>query len=162
MVRQVALRRCGAGFTYFGVLLLVAMLGAGLSLAGEVWQTAALREREAELLHVGSEYRAAIARYYLTVQRQYPRALADLIRDPRQPGVVRHLRRLYPDPITGRDEWGLVRAPDGGIAGVYSLSEEKPIKIAGFSVPDREFEGKEKYADWKFMFALSPATRSPP
>lgn len=60
----------------------------------------------------------------------------------------------YPDPITGKTEWGIVQAPTGGIMGIYSLSEEKPIKLANFEVKDKEFEVKEKYADWKFVYII--------
>jgi type II secretory pathway pseudopilin PulG len=152
-----------AGFTYLTILFVVALMGAGLAAAGEVWHTSVLREREAELLHVGNEYRKAIERYYLSGPRQYPRALADLLKDQRQPGTVRHLRKLYPDPITGKDEWGLFRGPDGGIAGVFSLSEDKPLKSGGFAVRDKEFEAKEKYSDWKFTYAPAavPVTGQP-
>jgi len=117
------------GFTYVTVLFLVAMMAGGLALAGEVWHTSAMREKEADLLHVGNEYRKAIERYYVSGPRQYPKSLADLVKDPRQPGTVRHLRRLYPDPITGKDEWGLVKSNDGGIAGVYSTSEAAPTEV---------------------------------
>lgn len=143
--------RCG-GFTYLTILFVVAMMGVGLALTGELWHTAALREREAELLHVGNEYRKAIERYYLAGPRQYPRALADLLKDPRQAGTVRHLRQLYADPVARNEEWGLVRAPDGGIAGVHSLSEAQPLKSGGFAVRDKEFEAKQKYSDWKFIY----------
>jgi type II secretory pathway pseudopilin PulG len=141
------------------VLFIVAILGGGLALTGEVWHTSAMREKEAELLHIGNHYRKAIQRYYLSgPQRQYPRDLSDLIKDPRQPGTVRYLRKLYPDPITGK-EWGLVKAPDGGILGVHSLSEDTPFKTAGFKLRDRTFEGVQKYSDWKFIFqpAAPPA-----
>ena len=149
------------GFTYLTVLFMVAMMAGGLALAGEVWNTSAMREKEAELLQVGNEYRKAIERYYLSgPQRQYPKNMEDLLKDPRQPGTVRHLRRLYPDPITGKDEWGLVKSADGGFAGVYSLSESAPLKTAGFAVRDASFEGKTKYAEWQFVFA--PATGSAP
>ena len=47
---------------------------------------------------------------------------------------VRHLRRLYKEPITGQDEWGLVEAPGGGVMGVYSRSEDEPIKTGNFSI----------------------------
>lgn len=147
------------GFTYLTALFVLAIMAGGLALAGEVWNTSAMREKEAELLHVGNEYRKAIERYYLSGARQYPKNLADLVKDPRQPGTVRHLRKLYPDPITGKEEWGLFRGPDGGIAGVFSLSEDKPLKSGGFAVRDKEFEAKEKYSDWKFTYA--PAAQLP-
>ncbi len=75
---------------------------------------------------------------------------------------MRHLRRLYPDPITGKDEWGLVKADDGGIAGVYSTSEAAPLKTGGFAVRDASFEGKTKYADWQFVFAPTQVSSKPP
>jgi type II secretory pathway pseudopilin PulG len=154
--------RQAAGFTYLTVLFVLAIMSGGLALVGEVWHTSAMREKEAELLQVGDEYRKAIERYYLSGPRQYPRTLADLIEDPRQPATVRYLRKLYPDPVTGASEWGLVKAPDGGIAGVHSLSDAQPLKTAGFRVRDKEFEGKAKYADWQFMFApAQPAGAKP-
>jgi len=152
-----------AGFTYMTVLFVVAILSTGLALIGEVWHTSALREKEAQLLQAGDEYRKAIERYYLSGPRLFPRNLSDLIQDPRQPGVVRHLRKLYPDPLTGATEWGLVKAPDGGIAGVHSLSEERPLKSANFRVRDAGFEGTARYADWKFTYSpqLQPTSVKP-
>jgi type II secretory pathway pseudopilin PulG len=152
------------GFTYLTILFVVAIMSGGLAMIGEVWHTSAAREKEAELLHIGNEYRKAIERYYLsgTGVRQYPKNLADLVKDPRQPGTVRHLRRLYPDPITGNDEWGLVKSADGGFAGVYSLSEAAPLKTAGFAVRDASFEGKTKYSDWQFVFSAPAAPASKP
>ena len=151
------------GFTYLTALFIIAILSAGLALIGEMWHTSRLREKEAELLFVGNEYRKAIARYYLSgPQRQYPRSLSELIKDPRQPGTVRHLRRLYADPITGAAEWGLVKAPDGGIAGVHSLSEDAPLKTGGFALRDAALEGKGKYSEWQFVFAPPSATKPKP
>jgi type II secretory pathway pseudopilin PulG len=150
------------GFTYLTVLFAVAILGGGLALVGELWHTAAMREKEARLLYAGSQYRKAIERYYLSGPRQYPRELAQLIRDPHHPGTVRHLRKLYPDPITGKDEWGLVRAPDGGVMGVHSLSEERPLKSAGFRARDKGFEGAQRYSDWTFVFIPAAAGGTAP
>jgi type II secretory pathway pseudopilin PulG len=150
-----------AGFTYMTALFIVAILAGGLALTGEVWHTAAMREKEAELLHVGHQYRKAIERYYLSgPQRQYPRAIEDLIKDPRRPTAERYLRKLHPDPITGK-EWGLVKAPDGGILGVHSVSEETPFKSAGFKLRDRAFEGTQKYSDWKFVYQPAAAKPAP-
>ena len=153
--------RRAAGFTYLTVLFIVALMGLGLALVGEVWHTAAVREREVVLLHVGEQYRKAIERYVLAGPRQYPRALEDLLMDPRKPGTERYLRRLYPDPITNNDDWGLVKAPDGGVMGVFSRSENEPLKVAGFRLVQKAFEGAEKYADWKFVFVpvAAPAAR---
>jgi len=53
----------------------------------------------------------------------------------------RHLRRLYPDPITNSAERGLVKAPDGGVMGVYSLSEQPVLKTGNFRVVDHSLEG---------------------
>jgi type II secretory pathway pseudopilin PulG len=152
------------GFTYLTVLFMVAILAGGLALAGEVWHTSAMREKEAELLFAGHQYRKAIERYYLSgPQRQYPRELEHLLKDPRRPGAERYLRRLYPDPVSGQP-FALVKAPDGSILGVHSPSEEKPFKTAGFKVRDADFEGKSKYSEWRFVHAapLQPAAPKPP
>jgi type II secretory pathway pseudopilin PulG len=148
------------GFTYLTLLFVIAFMGIGLALTGEVWRTAALRDKEAQLLYAGNQYRRAIERYYLAGLRQYPRTLEDLLKDPRKPNVERYLRRLYFDPMTGSAEWGLVKAPDGGVMGVYSLSEAKPMKTGGFDVRNKAFEGAEKYSDWKFVY--NPAATQVP
>lgn len=145
-------RACrSSGFTYLTILFVVAIMGAGLALVGEVWHTAVVREKEAELLYVGNQYRKAIERYYLAGPRQYPRTLSDLLKDSRQSGTERYVRRLYPDPVTGKD-WSIVKAPDGGIMGVHSVSNDKPLKTARFLIRDREFESAVSYSDWKFVY----------
>jgi hypothetical protein len=132
-------------------LFILAILSGGLALVGEVWHTAARREKEAELLFIGGEYRKAIARYYLNGPRQYPRNLSDLLKDTRKPTTERYLRQIYPDPITGKNEWGIVKGPDGGIMGVHSLSEERPLKTANFKRVTVVSSDKPKYSDWKFV-----------
>src|SRR5919106_4445434 len=134
------------GFTYLGVLAIVAIMGVMLAGVGEMWRTYVMREREEELLFVGDQYRRAIELYF-KAGKSYPRELADLLKDPRWPDTRRYLRKLYRDPVTGKTEWGLVPAPDGGIAGVYSLSEDAPFKTAGFRPPYAAFEGKAKYSE---------------
>jgi type II secretory pathway pseudopilin PulG len=139
------------GFTYLTVLFMVAILAGGLALVGEVWHTSAAREKEAELLFAGNQYRKAIERYFLSgPQRQYPRELSELLKDPRRPGAERYLRKRYPDPLTGQP-FALLKAPDGGIVGVHSTSEDKPFKTAGFKFREAAFESAGKYSDWKFV-----------
>jgi type II secretory pathway pseudopilin PulG len=139
------------GFTYIGLLFAIAILGITLSTTGVVWSTQIRREKEAELLFVGDQYRIAIGRYRAS-GGQYPQGLGDLLEDRRTPTVRRYLRRLYPDPITGNADWQLVAAPDGGIMGVASSSQLKPIKVAGFPLSDATFRGAECYCDWKFVY----------
>lgn len=147
------------GFTYMLVLFLVALTGAGLAIAGDVWATAKQREREVELLFAGDAIRRAIASYYHAGPSQYPPKLDDLLKDPRFPDTRRHLRQLYPDPFSGTAEWVLIKAPQGGIMGVASASEDAPLKRTDFRGPDRVFEEqatrlKEKlrYRDWEFIY----------
>jgi type II secretory pathway pseudopilin PulG len=156
-------RRGQKGFTYLTVLFILAILGGGLALVGEMWENTTRREKEAELLFIGHQYRKAIERYFLSgPQRQYPRTLEELLKDPRRPGAERYLRKLYPDPITGGTQWGLVKAPDGGILGVHSLSTDRPLKTAGFKLRDAGFERAQTYADWKFTHSPPAAPASAP
>jgi type II secretory pathway pseudopilin PulG len=142
-------RRAG-GFTYLWLLLLIVLIGLALSAAGEVWRTAARREREAELLFAGRQYRQAIARFYVE-QHRYPATLAEMLAvDDGGNAPRRYLRRLYTEPIT-RGPWTLIPAQQGGIQGVASASLEPPLKRSGFD-DDWEFENAQAYADWAFVF----------
>ena len=140
------------GFTYIGVLVLIAIMGMAATLASELWQTAQKRENEQELLFIGNQFRRALAMYSANGGGN-PQRLEDLLKDPRVPGVRRFLRKIYRDPMTGGTEWGLVRASgkEGVITGVYSLSEAEPLKQMQFAIADKEFEGKKKYSEWVFV-----------
>ena len=147
------------GFTLVGALILIALMGGGLAAYGELASHAAQREKEAELLFRGSQYRQAIESYYRKDQR-YPQTLAELLEDKRYPMPVRHLRKLYLDPLTGAP-WATMEAPGGGIMGVFSKSEEKPIKSGGFRLADQAFTDAKRYMDWQF-FHLPQAPASIP
>ena len=147
--------RSDQGFTYLGILIAMALFGVALAATGEVWRTAAQREREQELLFVGNQFRTAFTNYYAGTpagKPRYPRTLEDLVEDGRYPVTRRHLRRVYADPMTGKPDWVLVDAPGGGIAGVRSRSEAKALKTGNFAPQDAKFEGAERYSDWKFVF----------
>jgi type II secretory pathway pseudopilin PulG len=150
---EIMIRHRQHGFTYIGMLITVAITGAALAAAGEVWHTMQQRQRESELLFAGDQIRRGIGSFYNAgAVREYPKALDDLLRDPRHPGVVRHLRKQYYDPITGNKEWGVIRDANHRIVGVFSLSDESPIKKTNFGTADRRFEGKEKYSEWHFTY----------
>lgn len=141
-----------SGFTYIGLLFAIAMLGIALASVGVVWSTQIRRDKEAELLWIGNQYRAAIGQYYAT-GGQFPLTLADLLEDKRFPQVRRYLRRLFPDPMTGQMDWQLIAAPGAGIMGIASGSQGKPIKVAGFATRDASFQDAKCYCDWKFVYS---------
>lgn len=145
--------RFQGGWVLLALLFILAALGTGMAALGTMWTTAAQREKETELLFVGEQYRRAIESYQRRgpgAERPYPPSLEVLLQDARFPMPVRHLRRLYPDPMTGRPEWGLVRDDQGGILGVYSLSEGTPMKTAGFAPAQEGFEAATSYREWVF------------
>jgi type II secretory pathway pseudopilin PulG len=142
-----------AGFTYLGLLFAVALAGIALAGTGVLWQLESRREKEKELLFIGEQYRQAITSYYDRSPgsiKQYPAKLDELLEDKRFPKPLRHLRRLYRDPMTADGDWELILQQER-IAGVASRSPEKPVKIAGFTVDQQDFEGAERYADWRFV-----------
>jgi len=153
-------RPSARGFTYLGLLALVALIGLLLSAAGEVASTAAQREREAQLLWVGHEYQAAIERYW-NHERAYPPTLQDLLGAASEaPVQVRCLRRLYPDPMTNAVDWLLLPAPGGGIMGVASSSKRAPLKTGRFDEADQAFAHAISYGDWQFAFVPGAVRRS--
>jgi type II secretory pathway pseudopilin PulG len=151
-------RRAEAGFAYLLLLVAIAVVGIVAASTVSIGARLARRDAELQLLVVGAEFERALQSYAAAMpqgQSTRPTALADLLLDPRYPGVRRHLRKLYLDPMTGREGWGIVRDPQGGIVGVYSLDSSQPIKRAGFDMQYARFEGAKSYADWTFGDALA-------
>jgi type II secretory pathway pseudopilin PulG len=156
-------KQLSAGFTYIGLLIAIAILGVMLSATAGLWSVSARRDREKQLLSIGHEFREAIGHYYASPHdgaNRYPRSLEDLVEDQNGVATRHHLRRIYRDPMTATADWGIVRAPDGGITGVYSTSPVRPLKRANFEAADRAFETAACYCDWKFVY--EPARRHSP
>jgi type II secretory pathway pseudopilin PulG len=159
-VRRVQRSKISAGahgFAYVLLLIAVSVIGivasASLSLSSQI----ARRDAEQHLLAIGTEFEHAIRAYAAVpanatgaVNARGPRALEDLLKDPRSVSPRRHLRQIYADPLTGKDAWGLVKDPAGFVVGVYSLADGKPIKQTGFAVQQVGFEDAETYAAWVF------------
>jgi type II secretory pathway pseudopilin PulG len=158
VTRQTAHWPRARGVVLLALLLALALGAIAIMAAAEVWSMARRRAQEQELLFAGGQYRQAIQRYYFGAPpgalRTLPLSLEDLLEDDRFPTPVRHLRRLYPDPITGSSEWGVLRA-GGRIAGVHSLSDKEPVKRAGFAPSEQHFSERASYRDW--VFAVSPS-----
>lgn len=155
------------GVVLLGLIVLLALLGATAAHFAESAAVARQREREAQLLWVGQQYRQALESYYRTspgTVRHLPVSLDELVRDTRFPQPVRHLRRLYVDPLQPGVPWGVVKR-GSQILGVYSQSGDAPLKRSGFAPGLESFEGAGQYADWRFLFipraAPGPALPAP-
>ncbi len=143
-----------AGVALLAMLIVIAAMSAALGVTGSLWHEAQQREKEREMLFVGMQYRLAIKRYYESPasQNRYPLTLEVLLLDERTPAIRRHLRKPYRDPLNNSKEWGLLLAPQGGIIGVHSLVDGKPIKQENFPA-ELEWEGgKTRYVDWQFIY----------
>lgn len=168
------------GFSYLLLLFAVAALGIASAGGAVMWSTLTQSERERELLFIGGEFARALQRYHdasPVEPRRYPASLQELVEDKRQPMPVRHLRKIYFDPMTRSQDWGLVMT-GGQIRAVYSKSEKiarirvlpawvdatgksvagtlkstptgSPSAFATAPSP-RVASGEVRYADWLFV-----------
>ncbi|AVR96626.1 hypothetical protein C9I28_13685 [Pseudoduganella armeniaca] len=147
--------RRAAGFTYLIMLAALAIFGIGLAALGQTWSEVSRREREQELLQVGAAYATAIAAYYRQAPggtHRYPLSLDELVDDTRFVGTVRHLRRLYLDPVT-RAPLEPLRDSAGFIVGVRSTSSARPLRRMRYQLPSGGSVAGERYADWQFVYA---------
>ncbi|MEQ1804405.1 MAG: type II secretion system protein [Burkholderiaceae bacterium] len=148
------------GFTYIGLLMLLAVIAIAATASVQLGSVVQRRGAEQELLFLGGQFRAALTSYANASapnQPRFPRTLEQLLRDPRVPGVRRHLRRVPVDPLTGNDEWGIVRSADGYIVGVHSLSQAAPIKRGNFAAEFADFGAAASYRNWVFRAAPQSA-----
>ena len=177
------MRRNG-GFTYVGLLVAIAIIGITTSVVGMSLRQAAKIEKEKELLWIGHQYRQAIKDYYIYHQKRfqqasahaqmnisgqvipqfYPTSIDDLLKDPSSAGTLRHLRKKYIDPMTGKDDWVLIPVGSTGQSGegqavsgqsfwgVRSNSDNATLKRDNFLLEDFRFKGKTKYSEWEFSY----------
>ena len=142
------------GYVFLMLLIGLALISLTAASLLKVGQFGQRRAAELELLEKGSRMNSALASYAKLSARgqsRAPKRLEDLLRDPRFPkSVIRHLRQVEVDPMTGRKEWGLVWSEDGkGIVGIHSLSEQKPVMTV-FGPEFSKFKDAPRYADWIF------------
>jgi type II secretory pathway pseudopilin PulG len=155
------------GFAYVLLLAAVAIIAVAATASLRIGVQMSRRDAEQSLLYVGSEFERALRSYagvpasanvnasndaanQALLSARGPRTLEELLKDPRTPGIRRHLRQIYADPMTGQQTWGLVKDPAGFIIGVYSLAEGVPIKQTGFAPNQAGFEQAQAYGTWVF------------
>ena len=156
--------RTDSGFTYVGLIILVAVLGMVGAATLKVNVLLERAEAERDLLDIGAAFTRALQSYASATPRgqpPQPPTLQELLRDPRFPNPRRHLRKVFVDPITGKPEWGIMYAAgQSGVIGVYSLSPARPFKVANFDPQFQNFENRDHLSDWKFTLsgqaALAP------
>jgi type II secretory pathway pseudopilin PulG len=158
-------RRRRRGFTYVGLLFVLALTGAGLAGLGEQWQLRAQREREAELLFRGGEIARALQAFASRAEvgeRRPARQLDELLVDERGPRPVHHLRRLYGDPFTGAADWRLERDEAGAIAGLASSATVPALRHhpPGVELRRGADPGHATVGDWIFR-PRAPTTNPP-
>lgn len=142
------------GLVLLAVLALLVLAGLVALVGAQVWATTLQREREAELLFVGDQYRRAIDSYWHASPapvKTLPTSIEQLLADDRFPRPVRHLRRAYVDPVTGRP-FALIKLGNG-IVGVHSTDRSAPLKRSGFPPRYLDFEQAAGYDQWRFVFA---------
>jgi type II secretory pathway pseudopilin PulG len=158
------MRRSG-GFTYLSLIILVAIIALVSASALKLGSVIQRSRAEMELLDIGAAFSDALQSYADATpagQSPQPRTLKDLLRDPRFPYVRRHLRKIFVDPMTGRDEWGIVYVGDKtGVLAVYSLSDAKPVKIGNFPLRFQTLAGLNKISEWRFAMT-NPSTSATP
>jgi type II secretory pathway pseudopilin PulG len=133
-----------AGIVYIGLLLAIVLIGIATAVLTPMYSTMVQRDKEAELLFRLGEFRRAIGAYRQDHGR-YPAKLEELLEDKTQLQVRRHLRRIYPDPMTGAADWKLELIVDktGTVAGIRELHSQSNAK--GFMhIPDKG----NRYSDW--------------
>jgi type II secretory pathway pseudopilin PulG len=138
------------GFAMAGLLVGIALLSLGLSIAMPTWRTLVQREKEEELIWRGQQYDRAIQLYRKKNAAPGAPSIERLVEG-------RFLRKKFKDPITGGDfevvgvsQAGSapgVQQPQRGfgqlIGGVRSKSKAKSFRV---------LNGRTTYSDWQFTY----------
>jgi len=148
-----------AGFTYLWLLAALAVLGLFMAVIGPMWATQAQREREAELLRVGTAYAQAIERYYAMSPggaKTMPARIDSLLLDPRFTTPVHHLRAAYPDPIDPSRAMEPILGAGGELIGVRSTSDLAPLRRVEWTDGRHAVAPAAHYRDWQFLAQTTP------
>jgi len=100
------------------IILMVAVLimGIGLMVAAEIWETQIQREKEEELIFRGKQYVEAVRLYQLKHPGMFPKSFDVLVEE-------KCLRRLFRDPMTTHGVWNIVLST-GQAPGIAEMPAE--------------------------------------
>jgi type II secretory pathway pseudopilin PulG len=91
------------GYALLIILLFLTLMIVAMAALAPTAKVTIQREREAELIHRGTQYSRAIGRYFKKFGR-YPTSIEQL----ENTNNIRFLRKRYTDPITGKDDWQII------------------------------------------------------
>ena len=126
-----------------GAVAFVLLLGTGLE---------TYLNQERRLVSAGNEIVTALEAYRAAAPgsaKELPHALEDLLHDPRMLADKGYLATLPVDPLTQKQDWGVIKNQAEQIIGVHSLSTARPTWIGRIL----SLQSGSSYADWKFMVA---------
>jgi type II secretory pathway pseudopilin PulG len=138
------------GFAMAGLLVGIALLSLGLSVAMPTWKTMVQREKEEELIWRGQQYDRAIQLYRKKNAAPGAPSVDKLVEG-------RFLRKKYKDPITNGD-FEIVGVSQAGnapgvqqpargfgqlVGGVRSKSKAKSLRV---------LNGRTVYSEWQFTY----------
>ncbi len=92
------------GFMLVGLIVAIFLILLALSVAAPKVAQDLRREREVEAVHRGNQYVRAIRLYYRKTG-MYPASIEAL----EKTNNIRYLRQRYLDPMTGKDDWRLIK-----------------------------------------------------
>ena len=146
------------GLAYLAVLFLIVAISVSLTVVSQNEDLQLKREKEQDWLFVGQQYQRAIASYYEQSPnglKSLPNSLEDLLLDKRYIKPVRHLRKLYTDPVNFNQAWQTILNAEGQITGVVSESQQAILLINVVAGHVETGEGKPtNYAGVKFEYKV--------
>lgn len=127
------------GYTLASVLIFTTLLMIGLTVVVQSWSNLMQREREEELIFRGMQYVEAI-RVFQQRNGRLPNKLKELLEYG--PGKPRCIRKLYKDPITDSDKWGLIFSNNIKWPQVVPLEQPPETGKVGSFLPKSDMEIK--------------------
>jgi len=89
------------GFTLVEIITVLVLIGILVAIALPIYRNSVIKARESVLKENLFQLRDAISKFY-TDKQKYPTSLEELIE-------YKYLRKIPVDPISGKEDWELVR-----------------------------------------------------
>ena len=126
MSRRSSSSQSESGYILLAVIFMMLLLLIALAVAAPRIAASIRRDREAELIHRGEQYKRAIKLYYKKFG-SYPNSIAQL----ENTNKMRFLRKRYLDPMTGKDDWKVIHFGEAHIKPLGLFGQ--PIQNGGLS-----------------------------